>query len=98
MRFPEINYYISLFTGLSVKDYLEGKEGKHKELMYKSSKAGKKSGASGGAGLVPGARSFFADGEETSYVSEDIQVGFGGRPRWGLGWGMGIVRGHGNTQ
>ena len=59
--------------------------------MYKSSKAGKKSGASGGAGLVPGARSFFADGEETSYVSEDMQVGFGGRPRWGLGWGMGVV-------
>ena len=64
-----------IIAGLSVKDYLEGKEGKHKELMYKSSKAGKKAGASGGAGLVPGARRFFADGEETSYISEDMQVG-----------------------
>jgi hypothetical protein len=62
--------------GLSVKEYLEGKEGKHKELMYKASKAGKRTGASGGSGLVPGARRYFDDGEETTYVmSDDMQVG-----------------------
>ena len=64
----------SLPLGLSVKDYLEGKEGKHKELMYRASKAGAKAGGPGGEGLVPGVRRRFGgDGEATSYVeSEDM--------------------------
>ena len=63
-----------LLLGLSVKDYLEGKEGKHKELMFRASKAGKKAGGPGGMGLVPGARQYFDDGEETTYVmSDDMQ-------------------------
>ena len=59
---------------MSVKDYLEGKEGKHKELMYRASKAGAKAGGPGGEGLVPGVRRRFGgDGEATSYVeSEDM--------------------------
>lgn len=67
-------------SGLSVKEYLEGKEGKHKELMYKSSKSGRRTGASGGAGLVPGVRRTFDDGEETTYVMSDdmqVRVGYG---------------------
>mmetsp|Transcript_15921 Transcript_15921/g.34385 ORF Transcript_15921/g.34385 Transcript_15921/m.34385 type:complete len:916 (+) Transcript_15921:178-2925(+) len=68
---------INPLTGLSVKDYLDGKEGRYKEMMAKS--AGGKA-AKGGAGLLPGGRrNAFGvqDAEDSSYVESDDNAELG---------------------
>eukprot|EP00955_Chlamydomonas_euryale_P105777 365661-Chlamydomonas_euryale.AAC.62 len=69
-------------TGLTVKDYLEGKEGKYKEWLAltaadKAPKAARSSKPGQGMGLVSGVRAFFgfgrgAAGGDGGEVSDDV--------------------------